>query len=63
MEKIKPCPFCGNDTVLRSNGEYQYYVRCMNPKCSVYVATYIEDTPIKAISAWNHRKGERYGTD
>lgn len=55
-DELKPCPFCGSSAVIRSNGEYQYYVRCTNFDCSVHPTTYVMTTPEKAIAAWNRRE-------
>ena len=61
--KLKPCPFCGGMAILRSTYQYvrantlalQYYVRCGNDTCELYVATCNRNTEEEAIEAWNRR--------
>lgn len=59
MEKLKPCPFCGNQefvTVVRSLNVVVAWVDCNN--CGCYGPA--ENTEAEAIAAWNHREGEQY---
>lgn len=66
LERIKSCPFCGVEAVLRKIPDtdvYPYYVRCNNKECPMYVATCNRNTPEEAIEIWNHREGAQDGTD
>ena len=54
MNEIKPCPFCGsNSLIIESNNSY-FRINC--GKCECHGPK--EDTYEKAISAWNRRAEE-----
>lgn len=61
MEELKPCPFCGSKAILRkvatgrNRSGYEYYVRCYNLNCTVYVHTFYRDTEDEAVENWNRR--------
>ena len=61
MGELKPCPFCGGEAILRkvatgrSRSGYEYYIRCGNLKCPVYVVTCNRDTEDEVIENWNRR--------
>lgn len=61
MEDLKPCPFCGSKAILRkvatgrNRSGYEYYVRCGNIHCPVYVNTCNRDTEDEAVEIWNRR--------
>lgn len=56
--KLKPCPFCGCEAVLKKVPDKlikPYYVRCDNRECAVMVATCYRETAEEAIELWNRR--------
>lgn len=61
MEELKPCPFCGSKAILRkvatgrNRSGYEYYIRCGNIHCPVYVHTLNRNTEDEAVEAWNMR--------
>ena len=65
---LKPCPFCGGKAVLKETYKYiglgksipQYYVKCGNSECCLYVATCNRDTEEEAVEIWNMREGDRW---
>ena len=48
MTELKPCPFCGGEAKLSSNGKEVVCLGCeaLGPFC---------DTEAEAIEAWNRR--------
>ena len=51
-DKLKPCPFCGGEAMLRNRGmNTQNYVVCEN--CGA--VSKITETEADAIKAWNKR--------
>ena len=64
--ELKPCPFCGGKAVLKETYRYighgesipQYFVKCGNAYCDLYVATCNRDSEEEAIDAWNRRVTE-----
>jgi Lar family restriction alleviation protein len=50
-EKLKPCPFCGNEARLTFSG---YGVRCTNKQCGAMFHMFPEAKD--AILAWNKRE-------
>ena len=61
MEKLKLCPFCGCNALLRRRPYatyFSYYVRCGDVGCSISPATRSCATPEEAIEIWNNRPGE-----
>ena len=61
MNKLKPCPFCGERdfiSVIRSlNGVVAWVDR---HNCECYGPA--KNTEAEAIAAWNHREGEEHET-
>lgn len=63
---LKPCPFCGGKAERKETEKYiglgrsipQYYIRCGNEDCSLYVATCNRDTEEEAVEIWNRRATE-----
>ena len=56
MEKLKSCPFCGGEALLRKvPNENRYYVRCGNNECPIHVSTCMRETEEEAIEIWNRR--------
>jgi len=55
---LKPCPFCGEQPVLRRAVVHRRVIECQNPKCSVQPGTHPVDEDLQAVSAWNTRKEE-----
>lgn len=58
IEKLKPCPFCGNDNPSLQNGKWngdahptQSWVECTDCDC----AAESKDTTSEAIAMWNRR--------
>lgn len=65
MEKLKPCPFCGDKAKLEHwDGAKTYsFVKCQNTKeCGVEGKRFIENTAYAsdelAIEAWNRRAND-----
>ena len=56
-KKLKPCPFCGGEAVLKDSflSDDSFIVRCT--KCYAQTDAFISnfDTPEEAIAAWNRR--------
>lgn len=50
--KIKPCPFCGHEAILKINREHLYIVQC--DKCEA--TSKICESENEAAEAWNTRK-------
>jgi Lar family restriction alleviation protein len=50
-EKLKPCPFCGNDDCVVDTTGFSYYVTCL--KCEAHGP--LEGTKEEAMGAWNKR--------
>lgn len=59
--KLKPCPFCGGEAVLKRvpfTAVTPYYVRCDNRECAVMAATCNRETAEEAIELWNRRAND-----
>jgi len=59
--KLKPCPFCGGEAVLKKVPNTlitPYYVRCDNKECAMWVATCNRGTAEEAIELWNRRAND-----
>ena len=64
--KLKPCPFCGGKAERKETEKYiglgrsipQYYIKCGNERCGLYVATCNRDTEEEAVEIWNGRVTE-----
>jgi hypothetical protein len=60
VQKLKPCPFCGNDVnddegCFQTGGFRSYWVvRCGNPSCNAETSAVNREA---AITAWNNRHG------
>ncbi len=50
-EKLKPCPFCGREAVIKSSSDSRYYVMC--GKCEAKTHKCIDKSD--AVKAWNRR--------
>lgn len=62
-EKLKPCPFCGNDGLLFKAGDY-HYVKCSwIDLCPVEPETDICATEEEAIMIWNTRFSDKETTN
>jgi hypothetical protein len=63
MEKLKVCPFCGEDADIQWISNHEYRAYCLNEMCGITLPN--EDTRLSftseenAIKAWNTRNGER----
>lgn len=63
---LKPCPFCGGKAERKETEKYigfgrmmpQYYIKCGNERCGLYVATCNRDTEEEAVEIWNRRVTE-----
>lgn len=55
--KLKPCPFCGSEAILRSSENWHCYSACCtNRKCGIEQLPYLPYFDEKeAIEAWNKR--------
>ena len=61
--ELKPCPFCGGKAERKETYNYfwsgrsipQYFIKCSNKECGVYVATCNRDTEEEAVEIWNRR--------
>lgn len=52
-EKLRPCPFCGSDSLyIPENPVFDYYVRCNN--CGSRSDSFFTNAE-SAIKAWNMR--------
>ena len=52
MEKLKPCPFCGNEKLeVRSTPFAGFTVRCWNDTC--LASGPYKGTAEEAVDAWN----------
>lgn len=57
MDKLKPCPFCGGEAIIRVL-DGQPYIDCVHKKnCLIRPKTWLISTlPLeKQIKAWNRR--------
>lgn len=58
IEKLKPCPFCGEPARIRSEactgGGVVFYAECGNRLCSVHPWV-SATTPVVAAEIWNRR--------
>ena len=55
MEKLKACPWCGEDAFLLSVKDY-HQVKCTNQRCLVNAFTHMQKSSEEAIKIWNTRK-------
>ena len=64
--ELKPCPFCGGKAERKESYKItgsgklsklipQYYIKCGNKDCGLFVATCNRDTEEEAIEIWNRR--------
>ena len=64
--ELKPCPFCGGKAERKETYKItgsgrlmpQYYIKCGNGRCGLYVATCNRDTKEEAVEIWNRRVTE-----
>ena len=54
-EKLKPCPFCGNEAEMLNYSENEWLVHC--PSCSGMVERWREPD-VEAIDQWNRRAND-----
>lgn len=54
-EKLKPCPFCGNEAEMLNYSENEWLVHF--PSCSGMVERWRE-TDVEAIDQWNRRAND-----
>ena len=73
-EKLKPCPFCGEEPSVaavekthtggilvcstRELRPHVFWIKCENRECQVYLGTKHFKTQAEAIKAWNTRNTE-----
>lgn len=53
-DKLKPCPFCGNDAIVYRTYNGNYFVGCSaaSDTC-IYGAVVIRATKEQAVTSWN----------
>lgn len=51
IKKLKPCPFCGREAVIKRTPDYRHYVMC--GKCEAKTHKYIDKSD--TVKAWNRR--------
>ena len=63
-DKLKPCPFCGGEAVIRVNMGSEYICPIHKRGCVIKPDTWLQsDLPIKKqIKAWNARAPKERGT-
>lgn len=54
MDKLKPCPFCGDKGVMQRNG-HCFRACCPNRDCPIEPRTHWFLNHLLAIEAWNRR--------
>ena len=55
MTNLKPCPFCGSEAELNSNGRFWHVSHAENNgRCPAWAGVHFE-TEAEAIEAWNTR--------
>lgn len=72
MIELKPCPFCGNISILNSGDEGGYWISCfdcpaelgeayaLSQSSAIGICTFGEyETEESAIKAWNTRSGDK----
>lgn len=53
-EKLKPCPFCGEEAIVTYNGSFGFQVYCS--ECFMnQIVIYDKKTEEDAIKTWNKR--------
>lgn len=57
MSELKPCPFCGGESVIRILMGAEYIAPIHKKNCAIRPDTWLQsDLPIKKqIKAWNRR--------
>lgn len=57
MDKLKPCPFCGGESIIRAQMGHLYISPIHKKKCVIKPDTWLQSSlPIeKQIKAWNRR--------
>ena len=56
--KLKPCPFCGAESVVTGDALGCWFVICLSFHCVVMPHTIYMKTYKEAVEAWNTRAGE-----
>ena len=56
MDKLKPCPFCGGETVVSGHhNRFTEWYLCSCPKCHISQTSSEYSFRYEAIEAWNRR--------
>ena len=57
MDKLKPCPFCGEIPTVGCDtfGHGCYHIQCANGECACMPVSWYYPTKEEAIEAWNIR--------
>ncbi len=62
MEKLRPCPFCGNEASLEHSHDTVFgdgwWVECTNPHCPCNPYTIDFRDEDMAVNAWNGRQND-----
>ena len=56
MDKLKPCPFCGQEAMISYNSNYDFQAYCTNDSCFMsQIIMEDMETEEQARAAWNKR--------
>jgi len=60
MDKLKPCPFCGNQhpSMEKSSIGEEIYCPCCQIRFRCFSTIWVEDEKVEVIKRWNRRSGE-----
>lgn len=58
IEKLKPCPFCGEKAELTWNSQGQHYIKCNSCDGGMFTFATTEEKIKETVDAWNKRAGD-----